>query len=575
MEHWSQSEEWKAQGWQSTARAASESRTVAPSSQQPMISQLSLFMRTSQSFNLLHSSKDIDTSHEIRRKFIEVPSALSASSTGRGRPEQQGKEAHDYEHSDWTWSWSSWHEDPGRTWENPTDWRQNQGEQGSTSEWTDWRGRGDDLNRWHSDRRQLRNPDVRLSHKQLLRCLEVSSGNSEFLAAVIPYVSLSASTLSLAAAPSTALDASGVVLGEAICRHSSFDLDQLSSLSRPASGRALKALLRQAEARFHGYFLQSFHSVLEFSKRRSAANAKFLASALFSADYGAWAMTKRAAETGLEFFSAWFCPYAQRAWIALEHHGLKYSKVEGLLPDAPGQDFKGYKKHPRLLENPKGLVPTLCEDGMPPVYESAVCVEYIDELAARSGGNSSLMPGSPAERAALRLKVLVRTSTDDRKAALETLKNSIDELEAWIQGPYILGKQLTAADIAFIPWAYRILHCKILERFRGPDYGIELATRPKLAKWLEVVMAVDAVKATLAEPEALCGTYKRYADNTALSKVAEAVRQGKTADSVDNLPDEAAEDEEVLVACLDRLADKAKNLLPGRLGNNLEQDGML
>ena len=61
-------------------------------------------------------------------------------------------------------------------------------------------------------------------------------------------------------------------------------------------------------------------------------------------------MTKRAAESGLEFFSAWFCPYAQRAWIALEHHGLKYNKVEGLLPDAPGQDFKGYKKHPKLLE---------------------------------------------------------------------------------------------------------------------------------------------------------------------------------------------------------------------------------
>ena len=59
------------------------------------------------------------------------------------------------------------------------------------------------------------------------------------------------------------------------------------------------------------------------------------------------------------------------------------------------------------LRNPKGLVPTLCEDGMPPVYESAVCVEYIDELAQRSGGNldRTLMPGSPAERAALRLKV--------------------------------------------------------------------------------------------------------------------------------------------------------------------------
>lgn len=71
-------------------------------------------------------------------------------------------------------------------------------------------------------------------------------------------------------------------------------------------------------------------------------------------------------------------------------------------------DTNGWIPHEKFLSfgrNPKGLVPTLCEDGMPPVYESAVCVEYIDELAARSGGNSSLMPGSPAERAALRLKV--------------------------------------------------------------------------------------------------------------------------------------------------------------------------
>ena len=34
-----------------------------------------------------------------------------------------------------------------------------------------------------------------------------------------------------------------------------------------------------------------------------------------------------------------------------------------------------------------------------------------------------------------------------------------------------MGEQLTAADIAFIPWAYRILHCKILERFRGENCG--------------------------------------------------------------------------------------------------------
>ena len=59
----------------------------------------------------------------------------------------------------------------------------------------------------------------------------------------------------------------------------------------------------------------------------------------------------------------------------------------------------------------------------------------------------------------------------------------------------------------------------LLFSFAGPAFALDLATRPKLAKWLDSVLATEAVKATLAEPEALCGTYKRYADTTALSKV--------------------------------------------------------
>lgn len=92
------------------------------------------------------------------------------------------------------------------------------------------------------------------------------------------------------------------------------------------------------------------------------------------------------------------------------------------------------------------MVPVLSEEGMPPVCESLVCVEYVDELAALHGGASSLLPGSPAERAALRVKVdwinrnlcspfyqvLVRTSMEDRQAALTLLNSSLDELEAWI-----------------------------------------------------------------------------------------------------------------------------------------------
>lgn len=97
--------------------------------------------------------------------------------------------------------------------------------------------------------------------------------------------------------------------------------------------------------------------------------------------------------------------------------------------------------------------------------------------------------------------------------------------------PYFYG-DFTALDIAFIPWAYRILHCKILERFRGPSFAVSLESRPKLRGWLARVLELKAVRATLASEAALSGTYQRYAENTAMSQVAEAVRQGRTADSV-------------------------------------------
>eukprot|EP00927_Polykrikos_kofoidii_P077848 TRINITY_DN74752_c0_g1_i1.p1 TRINITY_DN74752_c0_g1~~TRINITY_DN74752_c0_g1_i1.p1 ORF type:complete len:274 (+),score=37.69 TRINITY_DN74752_c0_g1_i1:68-889(+) len=258
----------------------------------------------------------------------------------------------------------------------------------------------------------------------------------------------------------------------------------------------------------------------------------------------------------LEFFSAWFCPYAQRAWIALEHHGLPYQRHEALKPDKPGEDFVGYIKLPRLLElNPKGLVPTLSEgEGTPPVYESAICVEYIDELALRSAangdgaafGSASLLPGGPCERAQLRMRadwvnrqccspfyqVLVRKDAEERAAAFDTLSKSFDELEESIVSPYLAGDSLSLVDLMFIPWAHRIMICKVIERFRGPAFAFDLAQRPKLARWTELVFGLPAVKATLADPEALIATYKRYADGVAQSKVAEAVRQGKSADTV-------------------------------------------
>ncbi|GJP37355.1 hypothetical protein CLOM_g21770 [Closterium sp. NIES-68] len=52
----------------------------------------------------------------------------------------------------------------------------------------------------------------------------------------------------------------------------------------------------------------------------------------------------------VRLFSAWFCPFAQRAWIALEAKGVKYEYIE----------VDPYAKPAELMAvNPRGLVPAL------------------------------------------------------------------------------------------------------------------------------------------------------------------------------------------------------------------------
>ena len=89
----------------------------------------------------------------------------------------------------------------------------------------------------------------------------------------------------------------------------------------------------------------------------------------------------------LTYYSAWFCPFAHRATLALEHHAdvVPYAWEEALgwerrAPtgdeafDATERDDWWYHwKSPGLLEaNPLGMVPTLVADDGRAVTESVV-----------------------------------------------------------------------------------------------------------------------------------------------------------------------------------------------------------
>lgn len=258
-----------------------------------------------------------------------------------------------------------------------------------------------------------------------------------------------------------------------------------------------------------------------------------------------------AARPNIQLFSAWFCPYAQRAWIALNHCNVDFELIEGLVLDNKNvAEARGYNKDARLLEaNPHGLVPTIVQPGSPPIFDSLVTVEYADDLAAASGA-PRIMPTSPAQRALARMRadwinrsiaspfytVLVRKEQHERKEAFDKLRANITQFANEIEGPLYFGNQISSVDIAAFPWIYRILHCKVLENFRGWGIDLEPAVSAKLDTWQRSMMNIPSVQKTLPDTQQLVASYTRYADGTALSKVAEAVRQGSSAHDEKGFP---------------------------------------
>jgi len=281
----------------------------------------------------------------------------------------------------------------------------------------------------------------------------------------------------------------------------------------------------------------------------------------------------------LTLYSAWFCPYAQRAWLALLHRGVPFVRVESLShPDGPAAP---YTKLPALLAaNPRGLVPTLVDGGGRVCGESLVVLELVSELQAPDAdgaGAPELLPADPWARAKARgaaawvdtalcspyYQVLVPNERnapgewqEKRADAFQKLRTNLRKFSAELGdgGPYYLGAELSVVDFALAPWAWRFY---VLEHYRGAEFALDRGD-PELSaywRWYDAVVALPAFQATLAvladegakvhtgeqewqawreaaprtaEEVYICHV-RKYADGVAQSKVADAVRAGRTA----------------------------------------------
>jgi glutathione S-transferase len=273
------------------------------------------------------------------------------------------------------------------------------------------------------------------------------------------------------------------------------------------------------------------------------------------------------------YLSAWFCPFAHRATLALEHHRtrVEYEWVEALGWEqrkddknvtGTGKEWWYHWKAQELKRvNPSALVPTLIPlnnvtkepDESRAVYESLVTIAFIDEISGAKG-KERLISDDPYEAARCRIwadklnkdccspyyGVLVRKEKEEQFENFQHLVNGLKAFSSELKktaGPLFLADgQLSNVDITLFPWAFRYY---VFEHYRGPDYVIP-QDDPELQnyhEWLEHMLTLETVQRTLPDKSDYLQHIGKYADSSARSKVANAVRRGVAAHELDDEKD--------------------------------------
>lgn len=259
-------------------------------------------------------------------------------------------------------------------------------------------------------------------------------------------------------------------------------------------------------------------------------------------------------EAELTLYSSWFCPFAQRAWIACEEKCVDYHWVEvnpyAVDPKEPG----GYTKKQLPIEikqamypqfvaaSPKGLVPAIdcCGEKL---CESQPIIEYIDGKFKERG--AQLCPDDPFERALCRVwadyadqriqrpyyRMLVEQSAQARQAAYADMvagcKDFARAMAPLERGPFFRGAHFSYTDVSFAPFFWRIL--LVGKHYRDIELPDDDPDIRRLMEWWRAVKARGSVAKTLVCEERLIASYSNYAENKATSDYAKSLMSSLSA----------------------------------------------
>ncbi len=188
------------------------------------------------------------------------------------------------------------------------------------------------------------------------------------------------------------------------------------------------------------------------------------------------------------------------------------------------------------------------------VYESLITIDYIDAIAKSPIEKDCLVPSDPYLAAKCRYwaervnreccspyyGVLVRKEQTEQREHFAKLVNGLKAFSREIEKNgdgrgFLGGGRLSNTDVSLMPWAFRYY---IFEHYRG--YTIPIHDDPELhpyKEWYEYVFSLEGVKRTLPDKERYLEHIGKYADSSARSMVANAVRRGAAAHEIEDEKD--------------------------------------
>lgn len=205
--------------------------------------------------------------------------------------------------------------------------------------------------------------------------------------------------------------------------------------------------------------------------------------------------------TTTQFITNQRCPFAQKAWIALEASGCPYEMREVSLYGPGGKPAWFWKL------NPRGTVPILAVrrgrgDGGEDVFaDSELILDALgDGRVAGEGGALSqggLSDGERARVAEWRTAVSERVVPVGQAAvlggSLPALRSLLRDLDARVAGPYLAGERVTLADCAAFPFLWRVDQ----EFGIGTGGGAAAGDEGNLRAWLDTCLRTPSIRRTV------------------------------------------------------------------------------